>query len=169
MSDEKKILINDSCVLFDLVDLNLLKDFFQLQFNFYTTLQVIGEITEDYQIFEIEQYIKNHTLIIDSKGLLESIQIIYNQYPGLSFADSSVLELASRIDGILVSSDKSLRNISKRNNLEVRGVLWIIRELVDKKIIVKEVALQKLKEYPEINIRVPIKEIKTIINELTNK
>jgi len=169
VSDEKKILINDSCVLFDLVDLNLLKDFFQLQFNFYTTLQVIGEITEDYQIFEIEQYIKNHTLIIDSKGLLESIQIIYNQYPGLSFADSSVLELASRIDGILVSSDKSLRNISKRNNLEVRGVLWIIRELVDKKIIVKEVALQKLKEYPEINIRVPIKEIKTIINELTNK
>jgi len=166
VSDKSQILINDSCVLFDLVDLKLLKEFFHLEYCFQTTSQVISEIRDDYQMAEIEQYILNQTLVIDSNGLLEPIQLIYDKYPGLSFADSSVLELSVRIDGILLSSDKSLRNISKRNNIEVRGVLWIIKELVSKRLIEKEVAIQKLKDYPNLNIRVPIKEINNLINEL---
>jgi hypothetical protein len=166
VSDKNPILINDSCVLFDLVDMKLLKEFFQLEYCFQTTSQVIAEIRDDYQMFEIEKYILNQTLIIDSGGILESIQLIYDKYPGLSFVDCSVLELSARIGGILLSSDKSLRNISKRNDIEVKGVLWIIKELLHKRIIDKDVAIQKLKNYPNLNIRVPITELKKLIDDI---
>ena len=166
MLSNNKILINDSCVLFDLIDLNLLNDFFRLKYIFYTTPLVISEIVSEYQLIEIEKYIEGHLLIIDSYGDFQSVQAIYDKYPGLSFADSSVLELAIRLEGILLSSDKALRNISKTNNLDVRGVLWVIKELVINQMISNETAVMKLKEYPEINIRVPLNEIKKLINDL---
>lgn len=166
MLGKSKILINDSCVLFDLADLNLLNDFFQLEYSFYTTPQVISEIRDEVQLVEMGKFIDNSSLIVDSNGDFESIQLIYDKYAGLSYADSSVLELAIRLEGILLSSDKALRNISKRINLDVRGVLWVIKELVIKQMISKETAEMKLKEYPEINIRVPLNEIKKLINDL---
>ena len=164
-----KILINDSCILFDLVDLYLIQDFFQLDYKFYTTLEVIGEITDNNQLSEVKKYISNETLIVDSMGSFESIQSLFDEYPGLSFADSSVLELATRINGIVLSSDKSLRNISKRRNLNVKGFLWIIEELLDKKIISRNTAVRILRIYPNVNIRVPIKEITMFISKLEKK
>ena len=169
MLTKHKILINDSCILFDLVDLYLIQDFFQLDYKFYTTLEVIGEITDNNQLSEVKKYISNETLIVDSMGSFESIQSLFDEYPGLSFADSSVLELATRINGIVLSSDKSLRNISKRRNLNVKGFLWIIEELLDKKIISRNTAVRKLRIYPDVNIRVPIKEINNLMVILERK
>lgn len=148
------------------MDLKLLQDFFKLDYEFYTTPQVIGEITHDDQISEIEQYIQAEILLIDNQGTLESIQELYNYFPGLSFADSSVLELTSRVNGILLSSDKGLRNITRKNNLIVKGVLWIIEEMVNMGILTKEIAVQKLLDYPMINTRVPNNEIKKLIGKL---
>jgi rRNA maturation endonuclease Nob1 len=148
------------------MDLKLLGEFFQLDYSFYTTPHVIGEISDDTQISELRNYIESEELYIESQGSIDSIQKLYDKYPGLSFADSSVLELTSRINGILLSSDKGLRNITSKNNLEVRGVLWIIRELVDKDFLSKDIALNKLHEYPMVNVRVPIKEIKKLIDTL---
>jgi len=160
VSDKNNILINDSCVLFDLVDLNLLDEFFQLEYCFYTTHSVIEEVIDDSQMLVIEGYISNKKLIVDNKGLLESIELIYDLYPSLSFTDSSVLELATRTKGILLSSDKSLRNISKQNEIDVKGILWIINTLVEKGLISVRKAIEKLDLYPMINDRAPIKEIK---------
>lgn len=166
MLDDNNILINDSCVLFDLFDLELLEDFFQLGYKFYTTPQVIMEITDDDQFTEIRQYVDRGVLKIDSTGSLDSIQSLFDHYPGLSFTDSSVLELALRIKGILLSSDKGLRNITKRQNLQVRGVLWIIHEMVGSKILSVDLAIEKLQAYPKINMRAPQNEIKKLIEIL---
>jgi hypothetical protein len=147
------------------MDLKLLQEFFQLEYSFYTTPHVIGEIMFDDQISELEYYIYGEALQIDSNGTFESIQELYDNYPGLSFADSSVLELSARINGILLSSDKSLRIISKKHNIDVRGVLWIIEELVKKKIISPQIAITKLEEYHKFNVRIPAKEIQLIIDK----
>lgn len=168
MSDSNNILINDSCILFDLVDLNLLDDFFQLEYSYYTTISVIEEIIDDSQMAIVKNYVSNNKLIVDNHGLLDSIESIYDMYPSLSFTDSSVLELAARKKGILLSSDKSLRNISKQNDINVKGLLWIIITLVEKNIISNEKAMEKLNLYPHINVRAPIKEINKCKQELMN-
>ena len=167
-SDSNNILINDSCILFDLVDLNLLDDFFQLEFSYYTTSSVIEEVVDDSQMSLIKAYISKNKLIVDNQGLLESIESIYDLYPSLSFTDSSVLELTKRKKGILLSSDKSLRKISKQNGINVKGLLWVIRNLVEMNVISSEKAIERLNLYPQINVRAPIKEIKKCKQELMN-
>ena len=168
MSDSNNILINDACILFDLVDLNLLDVFFQLEFSFYTTGSVIEEIIDDSQMKVIDEYVSNNKLIVDKHGLLESIESIFDLYPSLSFTDSSVLELAVRKKGVLLSSDKSLRNISKQNDINVKGLLWIIKTLVERNLVSSEKAIEKLNLYPQINVRAPINEINKCKQELVN-
>lgn len=167
MSDKKEIVIKDACILFDLVDLNLLEDFFQLAVSAFTTPQVIGEITDETQWKEVSKYINNGNIQIDADGEFEVIAALYDEHPGLSIPDSSVLELAIRKEAIIYSSDGSLRKISTRKNLIVRGILWIIEEMCTKGILSKKQALEKLKLYTEINQRAaPKNEIEKLISKL---
>lgn len=160
--DKKEIVIKDACILFDLVDLNLLEDFFQLELNAFTTPQVIGEITNEQQRAEIEKYIENGKLQIDTEGAIDDISSLNDQYPGLSFADSSVLELAIRINAVIYSSDGALRKATIKKGLVVRGVLWVIQNLYEKGFLEKQVAMDKLKQYEEINNWAPKKEIEIL-------
>lgn len=165
VSNKNEIVIKDACILFDLVDLNLLADFFQLELSALTTPQVVEEITNESQWEEISKFI-NKGLVIDFTGNLEAITKLYDEHAGLSIADSSVLELAIRKNAIIFSSDGSLRKISIKRKLIVRGIIWIIEELYTKGIIELETAIIKLERYKTINQRAPIKEIQTLIDKL---
>ena len=166
MAVNEKIVVKDACVLFDLIDLGLVAAFFQLDLIVFTTPQVLSEIVDPLQMAEVDLYIVNGKLMIESSGLLETIVEISDTHPGLSFTDSSVLELALRINGVVLSSDKSLRNVATRQNLQVRGVLWIIEELYNHNIITLDFAVTKLQEYPRVNDRAPVKETGARINKL---
>ena len=166
MSDKKQIVIKDACILFDLVDLNLLGDFFQLELIALTTPQVIGEITNEIQWQEISKFVDGGQLKIESEGEFEAVQKIYDEYPGLSIPDSSVLELALRKDAIIYSSDGSLRKISAKQGLTVRGILWIIEELHISGFLKKEQAIEKLILYESINQRAPLNEIRNLVTKI---
>ena len=168
MPDRNQIVIQDACILFDLVDLALLKVFFQLDLIVLTTLQVIDEITNESQWAEIEFYLSNGKLSVDSEGTYEAIFEIFEEYSGLSFADSSILELAFRKNAVILSSDGSLRKIATRNNYIVRGTLWIIEELCLNEIITPNHAIEKLEMYSSINQRAPIREIEHLISKLND-
>lgn len=159
MLDETKILIKDSCILFDLLDLNLVNEFFTLDYEIYTTPQVISEITNEAQLEIINGFVLNRKLKIDKEGSFESIQDLSENYPGLSFTDCSVLELAIRLDGVILSADRTLRNTAIRNSLKVKGMLWIINLLIETGVISDETALEKIKLYPLVNKRAPLKEL----------
>jgi hypothetical protein len=167
VSSNKKIVIKDACILFDLVDLNLLEDFFQLELFAITTPEVIAEITNEIQWTEISKYVESEKLVVDDSGVFQSIADLFDEYPGLSIADSSVLELAIRKDAIIFSSDGSLRKISINKNLTVRGILWIIEELLNRNVIDIKTALEKLNNYATINQRAPVKEIQILIKKLS--
>lgn len=166
MSDKKEIVIKDACILFDLVDLNLLEDFFQLDVSAFTTPQVLGEITNETQWAEVSKFINNGKLQIDADGDFEVIGGIYYEHAGLSIPDSSVLELAIRKDAIIFSSDGSLRKISIKKNLTVRGILWIVEELHNREFLSKDASIEKLNLYEKINQRAPIKEIMALKKKL---
>lgn len=169
VSDKKQIVIKDACILFDLVDLNLLEDFFQLELIAFTTPQVIGEITNEEQWETISKFIDSGKLQIDTYGEFEVIAGIYDEHPGLSIPDSSVLELAIRKEAIIYSSDGSLRKISVKKNLIVRGILWVVEELHNKEFLSKDIAIEKLNIYQTINQRAPMKEINNLINRFLKK
>lgn len=167
MSDKKEIVIKDACILFDLVDLNLLEDFFQLEVSAFTTPQVIGEITNEAQWGEVSKFIDNGKLQIDVEGKYETIAELFDEYAGLSIPDSSVLELAIRKNAIIYSSDGSLRKISIKRSLTVIGVLWIVEKLHDSGFLHKESTIEKLNLYEKINQRAPVNEIKNLITKIS--
>jgi hypothetical protein len=78
-----------------------------------------------------------------------------------------VLELALRKHAIIYSSDSSLRKISVKQGLMVRGILWIIEELHITGALSKVQAIEKLNLYEIINQRAPMKEIKNLIKRFT--
>jgi len=163
----KEIIIKDSCILFDIVDLEIIQDFFLLEdFIVYTTPQVMDEIRDEIQLTEITKFIESKKLLIDSEGQYHAILSISHGCHGLSFADASVIECAHRKKAMILSSDKTLRNEATRKLLSVGGLLWIIEELVKSNIISVEVAIYKLNLYPTINKRAPREDIKKLIAKL---
>jgi len=166
---KEEIVIKDACVLFDLLDLNLMEEFYKLDLIVYTTPQVIAEVTDEDQLSKVNVYIQSMKLKIDGNGLVDDVQFISDEYPGLSFADSSVIELAIRKNCTVLSSDNTLRKISVKKKLIVHGMVWIIEELHRCEIISSENAIEKLRSYPEINQRAPKKEIDELIRKLTSE
>ena len=165
MHEKTEIAIKDACILIDLIDLTLLKEFFQLDLIVFTTPQVINEIADENQKLEVSQFLDTGVLNVDTEGILENIQNLIDEYSTLSFADCSVIEAAARRNAIIFSADGSLRKISKKQGFTVRGTLWIIKEFYEKNILTQEEAIHKLELYSEINERAPRKEIRKLISE----
>ncbi len=165
----KDVVIKDACILFDLIDMGLMDSFYKLDLTVVTTPEVIDEITDETQRTEVNRYISTGALQIDEFGVFETIASIIAANPGLSFTDGSVIELATRRNAAILSSDKSLRNESERRQLTVRGMLWILLELHRQEIITREVLLKKLDLYPAINKRAPKTEIEKLIKKLTEQ
>lgn len=168
-STNEDIIIKDSCILFDLLDLGLLDDFFKLPFQAYTTLLVIGEVEDEEQKWAVNRHVTEGRIKVDGAGAYEAIAAIMAISPGLSFTDGSVLELADRMQAVILSADGILRKIGRQQNFTVRGTLWVIEEMCNKQILSVEVAIAKLELYPKINERVPKLEITALIAKLKEK
>lgn len=160
------LIIKDACILFDLLDLELLPSFYQLQLTVITTPEVLNEIEDEQQMAQVQPYIDDKRLLIDRQGEIAAMVAITDANPGLSLADASVLDAATRLKAAILSSDGSLRRESQRRGIIVRGLLWVLEELYTNRVLALEVVLEKLQLYPEVNKRAPKTETFELINKL---
>lgn len=160
-----EVVIKDACIFFDLIDLRLLSNFYQLPLTVITTPQVLAEITDDAQLNEINIYLESGQLQIDKFGQRNTIDSIYESNSRLSFTDASILETALRRNAAVLSSDNSLRKESSRQGLTVHGLLWVLEELYKQDLIELDGLLSKLEEYPKINQWAPKTEIENLIKK----
>ena len=165
-SAKVEVVIKDACILFDLLDLDLLTDFYQLQLIVITRPEVLAEITDEAQLAKIQPYLDSGNLQIDEVDVLEAAMAIMETNPGLSLTDAAVLEIAARREATILSTDKSLRNESTRRGIAVRGLLWALEELYREGVLPLEVVVKKLSLYPEVNKRAPKAEIAGLIARL---
>lgn len=161
-----EVVIKDACILFDLLDLELLGSFYELKLMVITRPEVLAEITDEDQLGQLQPYIDSGNLQIDGVDVLEIAMAIVETNPGLSLTDAAVLETASRREATILSSDKSLRNESTRRGIAVRGLLWVLEELFNEGVLPSEVVLEKLALYPEVNRRAPKTEIASLVTRL---
>ncbi len=160
-----EVVIKDACIFFDLIDLRLLSNFYQLPLTVITTPQVLAEITEDAQLEEVNIYLKSGQLQIDTIGQQDAIHTIFESNSRLSFTDASILETALRRNAAVLSSDNSLRKESSRQGLTVHGLLWVLEELYKQGFIELDGLLSKLEEYSKINVWAPKAEIAILIKK----
>ena len=78
-----EFIISDACIFIDLIEINLINEFFDLPFEFYTTDFVINEIKDHRQLSIIKEFIDSEELKIfyARPGDLFHIVDISGKYP----------------------------------------------------------------------------------------
>ena len=154
-------LVNDANILIDLLKIDLIEPFFQLDYDFLVTDLAFVEILEanrsDLDIFISRGVLSVHNFYFDD---LLRIQLIEVDNPGLSIADCSCLYLSQIKSAILLTGDAALRRIAQQSGITVHGILWIFDEMVNNGILPPNVVADKLCRLMEINLRLPIRECK---------
>ena len=122
-----KIAITDACIFIDLYDLQLTAQFFSLNLEIHTNqqqmlaaFQSVGKLTAH----NIKEADKKE---IQAKSYSKA----------LSDSDKTVLYLASKLNALVLSSDKLVRNNAKNNSIDYHGMIWIFDQLVENKLISK--------------------------------
>jgi len=163
-----KVVVNDANILIDLVKLQLLPHFFALAWEFHTTSLVLDELYDNQQE-AYSAFIDNKRLIIDDlDGDELSVLLDFRlEKPQLSVQDCSTILLSMKTDGLLISSDKNLREFAKCKGLEVHGHLWLFDQMVNANTITPLRAAEKLNELKNIvnpRLHLPEVEYKRRIN-----
>lgn len=140
------IAVTDACIFIELHDLGLTELFFQLPFEMHTTIDVVNEVLND-QAEVLFAFGQRHKLKIHSIEEYERIEILRLPFPkALSENDKTVLFLANELNAIVLSSDKAVRNYSKRLGMEYHGVLWILDQLVGYQFLCTTEAASKVEQ-----------------------
>lgn len=152
-------LVNDANILIDLLKIDLLDSFFQLEYDFHVTDMAFAEIQEE-NTADLSFFLETGLLTRQGFSFEEllQIQLLEVENSVLSIADCSCLYLSRKVTATLLTGDAALRRIAEQNDIPVRGILWVFDEMVDGGIISKQEARDKLFELMELNPRLPAKE-----------
>ncbi len=97
-----RIVVNDACILIDLLKVNLSDGFFHLPFDMHTTdfvcAEIKGEETERFKIYIDKELIAIHRC---SEEEFEEVLKIKSDNPPLSLADCSCFWLCKRLSAML--------------------------------------------------------------------
>ena len=162
-----KILINDANILIDLVKLDLLEIFSKISFDLFSTDFVLEELKTSQRKLVEKLVNSNELTIIETIEVLDfqEISSLLENTSGLSFVDCSVLYYSKKMEGTLLTGDGRLRKQAKKDNVDVRGIIYIFDELVEQELLTKKDAATKIEELAQLNARLPKDEIEKRIKE----
>lgn len=147
-----RIAVTDACIFIDLIELDLISDFFQLELQLHTTVDVMNELfQEQKQVLVAYQHVKK--LTIHKLNGEDLSKIDHMSFPkGLSPEDRSVIYMAiNQENAIVLSSDKLVRKCAESHSLEYHGLLWIFDLLVKNGICSNSKAVSKIQKLLTIN------------------
>lgn len=141
-----KVAVKDACVLIDLANGGLLDAWFRLGIETHTTDLVVRQVKGDGQWQMISAFVEAGLLKVATLDG-EQMTKLHRELSGLSVGieDQTVLFLALEMDAILITGDRKVRLEGMKRKLEVRGLLWILDELIAKGHLTPKLAAAKLR------------------------
>lgn len=157
------VVISDTNIFIDLLNVNLIEEFFQLPWEVHTTEPILLELTREGQKTIVELYRLRNQLHVDLFTAKETLEIVQlknklSQVSNLSIQDCSVWYSAQKLGGILLTGDGQLRKNAKKHGVDVRGILYVLDKLVETGIIDAKVASVKINNLYMSNSRLPKEE-----------
>lgn len=147
-----KLAVTDACIFIDLIDLKITSHFFGLSLEVHTTINVWDELAETQQellsAFRSVGKLQLHELKDEERDEMESFRFSNR----LSLQDQTVIYLAMKLDAMILSSDKAVRNTAKERSVEPHGMFWIFDQLIAQGVIEKPLAASKLEELMDRNL-----------------
>jgi len=141
-----KVAVKDACVLIDLANGRLLEAWFQLGIETHTTDLVVRQVKLDRHWQAVSGFVQTGLLKVTTLAG-EQIERMHNELGALpvGIEDQTALFLALELKAILLTGDRRLRLEGLKRQLEVRGVLWIVDELVARQVVASRLAAEKLR------------------------
>lgn len=162
-----KLIVTDTNVFFDMMSIEVLPDFFGLDYEICTTDFVVNEIIRIDQTEQIQNFIRSKQLTVYklTSDEVEEVVNLKTKRNLRRITDKSVLWKALQLKCKLVTGDKNLRSEAEEQGLEVNGSLWVIKTLVETKIIEPVLAVGLLEKLTTVNNSLPIEEIDKLIKK----
>ena len=141
-----KVAVKDACVLIDLANGGLLEAWFQLGIETHTTDLVARQVKTDHNWQAVSGFIEAGLLKVTTLTG-EQVERMYHELGTLpvGLEDQTALFLAMELNAILLTGDRRLRLEGLKRRIEVRGLLWILDELVTKQLLPPRLAAVKLR------------------------
>lgn len=167
-TDTESILISDANIFFDLININLIDQFFAVPEKISTTDLVIAEIEDEKQKKIIETLIQREKLIVKKfpQEEMQEIQKLNEATRKLSIQDCSVWYYAKKEKGTLLTGDKRLRQEVEKDNIDVRGIFFVFELILKYQLVSATEAISAVKELSKINTRLPQDKIKDFIENI---
>ena len=149
------IVVQDANILIDLYETDLLVPFLTQEFTSHSTDIVLYEIKQPVYQYVTNGLIQQHTLTTEQLDIVSQIQTTVGH--GLSLPDCSVLWLTKELGDTarLLTGDNKLRQCAKDCGISVHGLLWILDQLVEKKIVSAVEMVGKLETIVNLGSRLP--------------
>ena len=166
-----KVVINDANILIDLVKLELLEEFSSLNFELYTTDFVLEELNLDHNK-AIQLLVSAEKIRIITTENIEDIQginTLLETSSGLSFEDCSVWYYSKKMNCTLMTGDGKLRKTARKDGIEVRGIIYIIDQMLIQNHLNFEQAIEKIESLYSLNNRLPKQELTKRLELWKNK
>ena len=151
-----KIVISDTNIFIDLININLLDTFLKFEYEIHTTDFVIAELNDN-QVKLLERYLKVNKIILEKANEEELFEIIKLQSKKrtLSVTDMSVYYFAEKQNALILTGDKPFRIYAENNKVKVRGILWVLDEILNQKLLNERILFGKLTKLMASNKRLP--------------
>lgn len=151
-----KLIISDTNIFIDLINIELLDEFLKLEYEFHTTDFVVNEISDE-QNQVLLKNIEDNKILLDKANADELSEIIelQSKKKSLSIVDFSVYYFAKKQNAMILTGDKSFRNYAIEQKFDVKGILWVLDEVLDKKLLDENIMIEKLELLITTNKRLP--------------
>jgi len=156
-----KIIISDTNIFIDLLNIELLDIFLKLEYEIHTTDFVIAELNDN-QVKILGKSINENKILLDKANEDDLVEIIKLQHKKrtLSITDMSVYYFAKEQNAIILTGDKQFRNYAKDNKRDVRGILWVLDEILKQELLKEGILIEKLTKLIASNKRLPADDCK---------
>lgn len=161
-----KVVVTDVSVFFDLFEIQVLPEFFALDWEIHTTDFVFNEIlqADQREVFEVFERSKCLRILRFTSEEEKQVRDFKTNLSIRSIADKTILWKALQLNATLLTCDGKLRKEAERHAIEVRGSLWVIEQLVDNGIVDTNRGISLLEALKMTNNRLPVELIDQLIN-----
>ena len=163
--------MNDTNILIDLANADLLKFCPLMSLDFYTLDVIIEEVEDAEQRRAVELLVADGTLKVQSLSGRQMATVMekvgeYNGKCNLSPEDISVMVYAKENRYRLLTGDKTLRAKAIAEDITVSGIFYLIDRIMEDGLMNAEEMIAILQRLMEVNKRLPMRTIEEKIEEL---
>jgi len=151
-----RLLISDANILIDIHVGGLLDAMFSLPYEFATPETLYVQELKEAHAELVEKGLQLKDL---SPVMIDRVQVLSRQYNGVSSHDLEALALAESLTVPILTGDKKLRQVCLQENIEVRGTLWLVEQILQAGLITVNDAKNAYDRMAEDGSRLPWDEV----------